>query len=193
MSMDRIRTTEGARTGARTLAALAMLLVAVAAEPGPVSGQESAAATVFGRYTLDEPVSRVQTRIGRATDRSIADMNGLIRGLARMRLADYTPIVYNLRLAARGDAISISIDGHTLRCNADGSPRDVTTPTGDDAQLTCRLAGTRLTQSYVFDQGTRRHVFTLRPEGKLVMQVSMGSEQLPAPLSYAMRYRRSRR
>jgi len=181
------------RAGTLTLLSLAILGLALAAAPGAVSGQEAERATVLGRFTLDEPATRVQTRIERAIDRSIQDMNALIRGIARRRLAEYTPVVRNVRLAVHGDVIAVSLDGRTVRGNADGSEREVTTPTGDEALLTSRLQGARLTQSFVFDQGTRRHVFTRRPDGKLVLQVSMGSEQLPAPVSYAMRFRPSRR
>lgn len=179
------------KTGALALVAIAMLGTALAAAPRAASGQETEPA-VLGRYTLDEPISRVQTRIERAIERSIADMNALIRGIARGRIADYTPVVRNLRIAVHGDLIAVSLDGRTLRSNADGSRRDITMPTGDEGQITCRLQETRLTQSFLFDQGTRRHVFTLRPDGKLVLQVSMGSEQLPAPVSYSMRFRPSR-
>jgi hypothetical protein len=54
------------------------------------------------------------------------------------------------------------------------------------------FADGRLQQILAYPRGTRRNTFSLRPDGRLLVTVSLNAELLPRPVAYRMLFRRTR-
>ena len=62
---------------------------------------------------------------------------------------------------------------------------------GEVIDLTTRWVDETLEQTFIAEDGQRKNVFALSPDGgTLEMQVTVTSPRLAAPLTYTLRYRR---
>jgi hypothetical protein len=68
---------------------------------------------------------------------------------------------------------------------------DHRTRQGETSKLSQRFVGETLVQEFRADEGARRAVWTLLPDGNtLRVQVLISSKHLPRPVDYTLTYRR---
>lgn len=188
---DGRRTHERRWLGAAALAAGLLLVAPVASlAQDPARAQQSEFQRLFGGYTLDEPVARVEQRIGHAIERSTEDLNIIMRGMVRGRLQDNNPVIRRLRIATRGQDLAVSTNGQTIAAPAGGSERAMEV-SGEHVEASYAFADGRLHQILEYGRGTRRNTFALRPDGRLGMTVSLAADLLPQPVTYRMIFRRT--
>ena len=125
----------------------------------------------------------------KAIDDVVAEMNPLVRGIARSRLLGSNAIAEAIAIDAEGDTITVVFDKRSYTAAIDGSPVTVTGVDGDPLVLTHRLHGKRLVQTFDGDRGIRRNAFVLRGN-KLALNVTVQSDQLPSDLVYTLTFAR---
>lgn len=122
-----------------------------------------------------------------AIDDAIADMNMLVRGVARKRLLASTAIPDRLEVSAKGTSVTVSFDDRLYTAALGAPPVVVTGTNGDDLDLTHRLDGKRLMQEFVGPKGGR--INALRKSGdEIEVDIRVHSESLPGDVVYTLTY-----
>jgi hypothetical protein len=179
------------------LAALAGVLALAAALPADASAQQSS--QLRGTWVLNREASDdVPAKIVDAT----RGMNRIVGPVARRRLrATNTPYP---RMVVHYDGQNVRIEMHerpTAASPANGQPVLWDRNTGqscarvseDCVQLTTEWQGGRLVQTFRPEDGERRNVFAVGPDGDtLTMAVTVTSPRLPRPLTYTLVFDRAR-
>jgi hypothetical protein len=124
-----------------------------------------------------------------AVDGVVAEMNPLVRGIARDRLLESNAIAGKVAIAADGREVTVSFDDRAYTAVLGASAVEVTGLTGDALQLTHRLSGKRLVQMFAGKRGSRRNVITARGK-QLRIAVTVTSESLPGDLVYQLTFAR---
>lgn len=127
-----------------------------------------------------------------AVERSVAGMFFIARGIAYDRLLKSSEICASYRFDLGGEKISIAGSCRTPDVSpADGREVDHRTRQGEESKLSQRFVGETLVQEFRGDEGARRVVWTLLPDGSTVRaQVEISSKHLPRPVDYTLTYRR---
>jgi hypothetical protein len=82
--------------------------------------------------------------------------------------------------------------GKAIVVPASGAAVKWTREDGETFDVSGKVAGSTLTQTFVAEDGKRVNVYTLSPDGKtLTMNVTVTSPRLPKPLNYKLVYRRA--
>lgn len=178
------------------IAPLAALLVLAAALPDAAAAQQGA--QLRGAWALN---ARESDNINEKINLSIARMSVVVRQIARPRLRS-TNVAY--------PSLVFSLPDGTVRVDMQGRP-SVASPAsgagvlwhretgrtcpqvrGDCVEVTTVFEGSRLRQTFRAEDGQRVNVFSVSPDGNtLTMAVTVSSERLPAPLTYALVYDRA--
>lgn len=122
-----------------------------------------------------------------AVDKVVADMNPLVRGVARSRLLESNAIAGKVSIVAEGDRVTVGFDDRSYTAVLGGAAVEVTGVTGDRLQLKHRMKGKQLVQQFDGPRGSRRNVIGVRGE-QLRIGVTVESESLPAPLVYTLTF-----
>jgi hypothetical protein len=128
-----------------------------------------------------------------AVEHSVDGMFFIARSIAYDRLLKSSEICASYRFDLGGEKISIAGSCRTPDVSpADGREVDHRTRQGEESKLSQRLVGETLVQDFRSDEGSRRVVWTLLPDGAtLRAQVEISSKHLPRPVDYTLTYRRS--
>jgi hypothetical protein len=124
-----------------------------------------------------------------AVDAVVAEMNPLVRSIARNRLLENNKIASRVGIGADGEAVTIAFDERTYTAVLGAAAVDVTAINGDRVRLTHRLQGKRLMQRFDGDKGSRRNVIAVRGD-RLRIDVTVQSESLPDDLVYRLTFSR---
>jgi hypothetical protein len=186
--------------GMKRVALLGASLLVVAGLGGWASlsggGAEASAAEAAGaleqrhRYTGgDEGRAAVE----RAIDDATADMNGLIRGVARRKLRDANPIIEDIGFSLGGDPLVASyVGGRLIETPASGAAVDWVDPFGDTVKVSQRWSNGELVQHMFNDKGSRTNVYRFAEDGqRMTMSVTIESPSLPKPIRYRLEYRKA--
>lgn len=173
------------KRGIRTLIGaglLAVLALAASAMSGP---------TLEGEWEL---VAAESGDIAVAIDSAIAKMNFVKRPIARSRLKKTNPAYRTISLSRTTDQLVISFDGgKPVQMPANGTAVKWKREDGETFDVAGTWETARVTQQFVAGDGKRSNVFRLSPDGgKLRLDVELTSDQLPAPVTYSLVYRRTR-
>ena len=141
-----------------------------------------------GTYAFSGGESERQA-LREAVDAAVAEMNPLVRGIARDRLLESNKIAQTVAIAADGDAVTVSFDERAYTAVLGASAVEVTGVTGDTLQLTHRLSGKRLIQMFDGKRGSRRNVIGVRGK-QLRISVTVRSDSLPNDLEYQLTFAR---
>lgn len=143
--------------------------------------------SLAGSYTYVEAESDA---IKPAIEQAVADMNFITRPIARGRLTRTNEPYGQITIRQSGDEVTIITDDRApIVARADGNPMKWTRDDGEVLDLTTRFEGGALEQTFVADDGERKNVFSLSPDGQtLEMAVTVTSPRLAAPLTYTLRY-----
>lgn len=127
-----------------------------------------------------------------AVERSVDGMFFIARGLAYDRLLKSSLVCDRYRLDFGGGSITVAGSCRTPDVSPDdGGEVDHRTRQGETSKLSQRFVGETLVQEFRADEGARRTVWTLLPDGNtLRVQVLISSKHLPRPVDYTLTYRR---
>lgn len=161
-------------------------LALLAASASPLLAQDRSLA---GTYTYVEAESDA---IRPAIDQAVAKMNFITRPIARGRLSKTNQPYHTLTIRSSGSEVTIVRDDlPAIVAPADGNPIKWRREDGEVLDLTTRWADGALEQTFIAEDGQRKNVFALAPDGNtLEMRVTVTSPRLAAPLTYTLRYRR---
>ncbi len=150
-----------------------------------------AAPTIEGKYRFVGG-DKEQKGVEEAIEKVVQEMLFIKRPIARGRLKERNKVATSWTFNTAGGTIKANAEGVMAWSSpASGAPADVKTSTGDDAKLTQKIVGNKLTQVFTTKEGKREAVFTLGADGEtLTMDVVLVSEQLPIPLKYSLTYKK---
>ncbi len=135
-----------------------------------------------------------RAQVPAAVERSVDGMFFIARGIAYDRLVRTCEICNSYTLGFGGGNISVA--GPCQRSDVspeDGREADHRTKLDDTSKLSQRFVGETLVQHFRGEEGARKVVWTLLPDGEtLRVQVVISSKHLPSPVDYTLTYRRKR-
>lgn len=126
----------------------------------------------------------------RAVEDAVAELNFLVRPIARSRLTSATPISPTLRIAADDSSLTVASDSRLYTAPLDGRSARTKGITGDPVELRYRITEGRLVQTLDGDGGGRANTFVLAGE-RLVMDVRIYSPRLPKDVHYKLTFARA--
>jgi hypothetical protein len=158
-----------------------------------------------GAQQSDSPEARFQgtwrvanagsARQGRdqAIERATEDMSIFIRGIARRRLRDGTPIHSAIRITGSGSSFQAHVGPYHLDFAADGRSHAFTDPFEDnEMQAKQRFRNGKLVQTIRGEDATLTHQLSLSDDGDtLTLKVTIESHHLPGDVVFRVRYRHS--
>jgi hypothetical protein len=135
---------------------------------------------------------RERSALAGAIERTVADVNFLIRGIARGRLTDRNQPYARITFRFPPGFIEVLAEGRPLfRSPDNGAAATWRGPDGAEYRITQRVDGDTIVQEVGNADGTRRNVFRISPDGHvLTMSARVSSSRLPSALQYALTYRR---
>ncbi len=174
-------------TVAKTLLPSAAALLALGIGAGAVVAQEEPIPAGTWHFVPEESED-----IGPAVNEAVSHLNFLIRRVARNRLAGANEPIDRIVVDYPGDDVYIlfrSDEPPTI------SPRTgefvpYTRPDGEVVRVKTELGDGVITQFFDSDDGQKRHVLRLRPDGKMDFEVTVYSERLREPFTYTWVFRR---
>jgi hypothetical protein len=142
-----------------------------------------------GTYAIDAAAS---DDIKTAIDRGTAEMNFLIRDIARSRTAQTNPRYGHIAISHGSDAVSIRFDTRApIVVPLDGRSVPWMREDGGKYDVTAQWNAKQLVMDFKSDDGERVNTFILGADGKsLKLHVRLTSQHLPAPITYMLAYRR---
>lgn len=173
----------------RSRLARAAVLIAVPLVFAAAAFAQEAPAGLEGTWLLHTPRSRAHAVIDEGIQEAVDSMGPLRRAIGRRRLRAKNRLLGTVVVAREGERIAVTLEDWTGTTRA-GRFETVTLDDGEEVQLKQTLTDTRLVQVFRGEDGQRRNVLTLRPDGRAVLAVTVTSDQLPDPLRYRVIYRR---
>ena len=133
-----------------------------------------------------------RARIPPAVERSVDGMFFVARGIAYQRLLKTCEICSRYTIAFGGGNATVAGSCQIPDVSPDdGREADHTTKLGDTSKLSQRFVDQTLVQDFRADEGARKVIWTLLPDGDtLRVQVIITSKHLPHPVDYSLTYRR---
>lgn len=184
------------------LSGLLLLLVSAACRSSeaatvqhhPVDLDETQRATVarfLGQWRHVGGQEEQQAAI-QAVAEATAEMNAIVRGVARSRLEKAVRIDATLSIAESAGIVTIdrSEQPHPFTAPADGREIDFETADGDDARATLRIRGNTLVARVETEQGGGERTYRIDDHGHLVITSRTFSPRLPADVVHTARYAR---
>lgn len=122
-----------------------------------------------------------------AIETAVKDMNFVKRPIARGRLKDTNPAYQKVAFAVSAQEISVQYDARNpIKVPADGRAVPWTREDGKTFQVSARIDGGKLTQTFKNDEGERTNIWQLGADRKLSLGVTVSSASLPKPLTYSI-------
>jgi hypothetical protein len=129
--------------------------------------------------------------IDAAIEATVKDLNFIKRPIARGRLKETNPAYQKVSFTTGAQEISIQYDARTpIKTPASGQAVPWTREDGKVFQVTAKVEGTRLVQTFKNDEGERTNLWQVGADGKLVVAVTVKSGSLPKPLTYTITFGR---
>ena len=127
-----------------------------------------------------------------AIEVAVARMNFIKRPIARSRLKKTNEAHRRVEIGIGQDQISVAFDGHKpVQMPADGHTIRWTREDGETFDVNAAWDGDRLVQTFKAEDGTRANAFSVGPDGRLNMLVTLTSPQLEQPLVYTLTFSRA--
>ncbi len=163
-------------------AALAFLLVFAG-----VSHADNPA--LFGHYVY---VPERSASVEQAVEKTVADVNFVLRPIARSRLNKTNQPYQNITLSSSVGKVSITTDKRAaIVAPVDGKPIKWKREDGEVMDFSLQWQGKALQETFAAKDGKRVNLFELSPDGhELRMLVTVSSKRLPKPLIYTLVYQR---
>lgn len=127
--------------------------------------------------------------ISQAIDVAVEKMNFIKRPIARGRLAKTNAPYQLIRVQMDASDVEITYDNRKpIRMPLDGRPIKWTRDDGEVCDVSARIEGGGLVQTYQAEDGKRVNSFELGADGRLHLKVEVSSPQLPQPMRYELVY-----
>lgn len=164
--------------------AAALLVLALGA--GAVSAQEEPIPAGTWQFVPEE-----SDNINQAVDRAVSHLNFLIRGIARGRLRGANKPIQQIVLDYPDGNVYLLLraDEPPVISPQDGAVVPYTRADGEVVQVKTELVPGVITQFFDSDDGQKEHVYRLRPDGTMAMEVTVLSERLREPFRYTWVFR----
>jgi len=172
--------------GPTTVAAAAIPLAPVAGSPAAFTADAALEGAepggLVGEYRYHSGKESVRTAI----DAVVAEMNVLVRRIARRRLVAANAVPKRIAIRQDGDVVTVEIDGRGYSAPLGGGGRKVRDPNGEASTMRLAMQGDALYQTFHADQGDRINVFSARKSGGVTMSVRITSPKLPSDVRYQL-------
>lgn len=128
--------------------------------------------------------------IAQAIDKAVAKMNFIKRPIARGRLSRTNFAYKEIRIDLGATEAEITYDTQApIRMPLGGEPIKWKRADGEVFDVSAKLDGGALVQTYQAEDGLRVNSFTKDANGTLHLNVEVSSPQLPEPVKYTLLYR----
>jgi hypothetical protein len=136
---------------------------------------------------VPEGSDHIEDRIGPA----VSHINFLIRGIARNRLRNANKPITRIILDYPDDDVYISFreDEPPTISPRSGEFVPYTRADGEVVQVNTELEDGLIKQFFDSDDGQKQHVYRLRPDGTMALEVTVFSERLREPFTYMWVFR----
>ncbi|BDU76098.1 hypothetical protein [Mesoterricola sediminis] len=126
-----------------------------------------------------------------AVEAAVKETSFLIRPIARGRLKKTNPAYQRVVIERKEDTFVVTFDARKpQRMPASGAVVKWTREDGETFDLSMRLQGEDLVQTYHTHDGQRTNVYHVDPATRtLTINVTVSSGKLPKPLVYALAYK----
>ena len=130
--------------------------------------------------------------IASAVDAGIGAMGPVMERIARRRILASNPPFQTLRIERSGAGLTVDFVGaRRYSAPLDGARGENQAPDGSDVRVSFRLRNGRLQERIDASEGFSTNVYRLSDDGStLSLRSTMESDRLPAPITYALRFRR---
>ncbi|MBW3554358.1 MAG: hypothetical protein KY466_12640 [Gemmatimonadetes bacterium] len=124
-------------------------------------------------------------------DRAVAHMNFLIRPFAARRLRGANRPIERIEIRYPGDTVWVSLrpDEPPIRTPRDGTPTDYRRADGEVVRVRTELSPGVIDQFFDSEDGDKRMVYRMRPDGLLALDVEVLSDKLNEPFLYTWVFR----
>ncbi len=131
-------------------------------------------------------------KVADAVEKTVQEVNFVIRPIARSRLNKTNQPYQNITLATAPEKLSITTDKRApIVTPADGKPVKWKREDGETLDVSMKWQGEALQETFAADDGKRVNLYELSPDGReLKMLVTVSSKRLPRPLVYTLVYQR---
>jgi hypothetical protein len=124
-----------------------------------------------------------------AIEETVKDMNFIKRPIARGRLKETNPAYQRVTMTIGSQEIAIQYDARNpIKTPASGTAVPWTREDGKTFQVTAKVDGNKLVQTFKNDEGERTNIWQLGADGKLNLAVTVKSGSLPKPLTYSISF-----
>jgi hypothetical protein len=172
-----------------------LAIFAALAVPSIGSGQ-SARTGVNGTWRFAGAPADGEMIVRQAVEPVVGMLRADLQPVARERIAESTWLPTQIRIGARGTRVQVALNGQERRTftTRAGAPSQVALRTpGQYATLTQTVhPDGSLEQVFVALDGTQRNVYVPGPNGTMVLDVTLESPVLRAPIHFQLDYRRGR-
>lgn len=168
-----------------------ILTVALLWVTSPNAGfAEDAQQSLSGVYTFDAAESQNPNT---AIDASVAEMNFLIRGLAKSRLLKTNKPSKQITIHFSGPQVTVQYDDRPpLTTPTNGVPIQWNPENNASIEVTTEVAQGALNQTFKTSEGQRANHYVLSKDNKtLYLNVLISSPWLKSPIQYQLSYKRS--
>ncbi|HJL19880.1 MAG TPA: hypothetical protein RMH99_29725 [Sandaracinaceae bacterium LLY-WYZ-13_1] len=175
---------------ARGLLAL-VALASVGVLAPPAAGQESGGdgiAPFVGTWRYAGSHEHGTRIIHRAVDHTVEPMNFITRGFAAGRLRDKNQLVRRIDISNPNGNYRVTFDGNRTYTTPPNEWRNHTFD-GERVRVLIRRRGDALVQLFRTDSGNRRNVYRITGDGRMRLEVTVQSDQLPRDMRYRLNYR----
>lgn len=135
-------------------------------------------------------VSERSNDIAQAIDKAVAQMNFIKRPIARGRLSRTNFAYKDIRIEIGAGEAEITYDTQgPIRMPLSGESIKWKRADGEVFDVSAKLEGGTLVQTYKAEDGMRVNSFSKDANGTLHLNVEVSSPQLPEPVRYTLEYR----
>jgi hypothetical protein len=127
-----------------------------------------------------------------AINHAVESMSFVIRSTAKSRITATTQILGSYSFSFEPEKIIVRPQGRPDMISGDKGELADYVYNGKTSKLTQVLAGDRITQVFVSDDGRRENEFTLSQDGKVLrLKVTVTSSRLSNPIVYGLSYKKT--
>lgn len=128
--------------------------------------------------------------ISQAIEQAVEKMNFIKRPIARGRLSRTNFAYQQVRIEVGASEAEVTYDTQApIRMPLDGPPIKWKRADGEVFDVSAKLEGGKLVQTYKAEDGTRVNSFSKDASGLVHLEVEVSSPQLPQPVKYSLVYR----
>lgn len=173
-------------TRAHLLAACALALgAAIAARPVP---SQSVTPDLSGTYVIDRGASDDPKK---AVEKATSSMRRFKRNALNKRLQDDMKTADTLRIAQRGDSVTLAASERVRMTVVPGTPKSRTGQRGGTVETAGEWQGNALLVKTTAERFQREARYSLEGDGSRIrVAIAMRAEQLSEPIRYTLVYRR---